>query len=227
MIPTDFEQNGMGTQPGDDAGVYTPSLAQLEVNRADSITSESTYTPSRSIPKQYLVVGLVIAISGGLLWFMRHKGLGAGMASGGEVAIQYPVDNATPVADPERQRQLLFDLELSENPAQVPASELHKNPFSMADLKPDLPEDEAVAAVAEPVGPSPEELRLQELEAKASQLVLNTVLRGRVSLARINSKTYRIGDTVESDFILLSISDRSVTLGADSNTYELTIDKGN
>ncbi|HED53818.1 MAG TPA: hypothetical protein ENJ00_06415 [Phycisphaerales bacterium] len=227
MIPTDLEHNGLENQPGEsDSGVFTPSLAQLEISKTESLGTESSFGSSRSVSKQYMVVGLVLLISGGLLWFMRKEGLGAGIASGGEVAIEYPIDNAKPVADPERQRQLLFDLELSENPAQIPASELQKNPFSMAELKPSLPDDQ-VEAVVEPTGPTPEELRLQELDSKAEQLVLNTVLRGRVSLARINSKTYRIGDTVESDFILLSISERSVTLGADGNTYELTIDKKN
>ncbi len=109
----------------------------------------------------------------------------------------------------------MFDLELSEDPVQVPADEITKNPFAMSSLTADEeePVSEVVSRLRTSPRPTPEEIRMAELDRLAASLGEHGA-QGSCRL-RINSKTYRIGDAVESEFILLSIEDRSVTLGAD------------
>jgi len=207
--------------------MISPSFKQLQVD-SGSDGFDISAQESSSSSRQYIIVAFVLAVSAALLWYMRDQGLGAGFASGDEIKIEYEVDPNAVNTDTEHQRKLLFNLELTDNPNQVPVEDLNKNPFVMAELiKGDEPEEIANTTTDEPEiqkGPTPEEIRARDLQRTIDGLKLNTVLRGRVSLARIDGKTYRVGDVVESEFLLLSIQDRSVTLGADGKTY--TIDLG-
>lgn len=224
MIPTDTENNQF-SELGEETQMLSPTFKQLQVDASPAgfdVGAVETGKPS----KQYIIVGFVLVMSAGLLWFMRDQGLGVGFASGDEVKIEYEVDENAANEDQQKQRKLMQDLTLVDNPNQVPVEELQKNPFEMSVL---TKEDEApqVAQNTErevPKGPTPEEIRARELQRAFDGLKLNTVLRGRVSLARIDGKTYRVGDVVESDFLLLSIEDRTVTLGADGKTYVLELD---
>lgn len=228
MMPTDIEPTNFADDPMDSGEhqMLSPTFKQIQVDSGAG-GFDASASDSHSASKQYIIVGFVLAVSAGLLWFMRDQGLGVGFASGDEVKIDYEVDEKAAQTDTEHQRKLLFDLELSDNPNQVPVEDLQKNPFEMAILvKGDEPEDVAMTTPKqeEPKGPTPEEIRARELQRTVDGLQLNTVLRGRVSLARIDGKTYRVGDVVESEFLVLSIEDRSVTLGADGKTYVIELD---
>ena len=225
MIPTDTENNQL-SEFGDEPQTQSLSqtFKQLQVDSAtDGFDAAAVDTNKPS--KQYIIVGFVLAVSAGLLWFMRDQGLGVGFASGDEVKIEYEVDENAASQDQVKQQKLMRDLSLTDNPNQVPVEDLNKNPFEMAILTSDEEETEVAQAEVreEPKGPTPEEIRARELQRTFDGLKLNTVLRGRVSLARIDGKTYRVGDVVESEFLLLSIDDRSVTLGADGKTYVLEL----
>ena len=222
MIPTDIEPTNFNEDSADQK-MITSNFQQIQV---DPGANSFEAAESRTIPKQYIIVGFVLAVSAGLLWYMRDQGLGVGFASGDEVKIDYELDSKASETDAEHQRALLFDLELSDNPHQVPVEDLNKNPFEMAVLvQGDEPEQMADATPEQEIqtGPTPEEIRERELQRTVDGLKLNTVLRGRVSLARIDGKTYRVGDVVESEFLVLSIDDRSVTLGADGKTYVIEL----
>lgn len=224
MIPTDTKGNKFMEELGEEKAI-SPTFRQLQIEA--SASADAPASEQRSPRKQYMIVGFVLAVSAGLLWFMRGQAIGVDLAEGKEVKIEYEVDEKAASNDVKRQREVMFNLELSEDPVQVPADEIQKNPFAMSTL---TGEDEPVEVASndpkpdKPKGPTPEELREQQLDRLASSLSLNTVLKGRVSLARINGKTYRIGDVVESEFILLSIEDRTVSLGADGITYMLELD---
>ncbi len=225
MIPTDTENNQL-SEFGDEPQTQSLSqtFKQLQVDSAtDGFDAAAVDTNKPS--KQYIIVGFVLAVSAGLLWFMRDQGLGVGFASGDEVKIEYEVDENAASQDQVKQQKLMRDLSLTDNPNQVPVEDLNKNPFEMAILTSDEEETEVAETEVreEPRGPTPEEIRARELQRTFDGLKLNTVLRGRVSLARIDGKTYRVGDVVESEFLLLSIDDRSVTLGADGKTYVLEL----
>jgi len=225
MMPTDMQNSQFAEDLGEEKSI-SPTFRQLQLE-ASGEGDIHTAGESSSSSRQYVIVAFVVAVSVGLLWFMRGQGLGVDLAEGKEIKIEYEVDETAASNDIERQHKVMFDLELSEDPVQVPADELTKNPFAMSVLTGE--DEEPVEQVAtkqpdKPKGPTPEELREQQLDRLAASLKLNTVLKGRVSLARINGKTYRIGDAVESEFILLSIEDRSVTLGADGITYIIELD---
>jgi hypothetical protein len=224
MMPTDIEPTNFSDDPGDQQ-MISPSFKQIQV---DSGTSgfDATATDTRSVPKQYIIVGFVLAVSAALLWYMRDQGLGVGFASGTEVKIDYELDANAANTDTEHQRELLFNLELTDNPNQVPVEDLKKNPFEMAILVQGDEPEEVATTTSDPIiqkGPTAEEIRARDLQRTVDGLKLNTVLRGRVSLARIDGKTYRVGDVVESEFLVLSIDDRSVTLGADGKTYVIEL----
>lgn len=224
MIPTDTKGNKFMEELGEEKAI-SPTFRQLQLEA--SASAEAPVSEQRSPRKQYMIVGFVLAVSAGLLWFMRGQAIGVDLAEGKEVKIEYEVDEKAASNDTKRQREVMFNLELSEDPVQVPAEEIQKNPFAMAGLTGEEAPAEVASADAKPEkpkGPTPEELREQQLDRLAASLSLNTVLKGRVSLARINGKTYRIGDVVESEFILLSIEDRTVSLGADGITYILELD---
>ncbi len=224
MMPTDMQNNKFAEDLGEEKAI-SPTFRQLQVE-ASSALDGSAAVEKHSPSKQYMIVGFVLAVSAGLLWFMRGQGLGVDLADAKDVKIEYEVDEKAASDDIKRQHEVMFNLELSEDPVQVPADELKKNPFAMAALTGEDEEPVTQVAAKEPErrGPTPEEIREQQLDRLAASLKLNTVLKGRVSLARINGKTYRIGDAVESEFILLSIEDRAVTLGADGITYEIELE---
>lgn len=225
MMPTDTKNPNKFLEDFGEEKSISPTFRQLQVEAsgAADISAPEKRAPSR----QYMIVAFVLAVSAGLLWFMRGQAIGVDLAEGKDVKIEYEVDEKAASSDTARQREVMFNLELSEDPVQVPADEIRKNPFAMSALTGAEEEPTEVADTKtddEPRGPTPEEIREAQLDRLAASLKLNTVLRGRVSLARINGKTYRIGDAVESEFILLSIEDRTVTLGADGITYMLELD---
>ena len=224
MMPTDMEHNKFAEDIGEEKAI-SPTFRQLQIE-ATAAADGPAAVEKNSSSRQYLIVGFVLAVSAGLLWFMRGQGIGLDHASGKDVKIEYEVDEKAANDDIKRQREVMFNLELSEDPVQIPADEITKNPFAMSTLTGEDEEEQVIAAAApeKPKGPTPEEIRQNQLDRLAASLELNTVLKGRVSLARINGKTYRIGDAVESEFILLSIEDRSVTLGADGVTYIIELD---
>ncbi len=224
MMPTDMQNNKFTEDFGEEKSL-SPTFRQLQLEASAAVDGPGI-TERSSPSKQYIIVAFVLAVSAGLLWFMRGQGLGVDLADAKDVKIEYEVDEKAASDDIARQREVMFNLELSEDPVQVPANEITKNPFAMSTLTgTDEPEVKVAAKETEkPRGPSPEELRMQQLDRLATSLKLNTVLKGRVSLARINGKTYRIGDAVESEFILLSIEDRTVTLGADGITYVIELE---
>ncbi|MCA9271602.1 MAG: hypothetical protein KDA31_01015 [Phycisphaerales bacterium] len=225
MMPTDMENSKFAEDFGEEKSI-SPTFRQLQLE-ATAAAEGPVVSEKSSSSRQYMIVGFVLAVSAGLLWFMRGQGIGVELAEGKDVKIDYEVDEKAASNDVKRQREVMFNLELSEDPVQVPADEITKNPFAMAGLTGE--DEEPVTEVAnkgpeKPKGPTPEEIRQAELDRLAASLELNTVLKGRVSLARINGKTYRVGDSVESEFILLSIEDRSVSLGADGVTYIIELD---
>lgn len=227
MMPTDTKNPNKFLEDLGEEKSISPTFRQLQLEASGG--AEAASSEKRSPSKQYMIVGFVLAVSAGLLWFMRGQAIGVDVAEGTEVKIDYEVDEKAASSDTVRQREVLFNLELSEDPVQVPSAEIQKNPFAMATLTGVEPEPTTQVADGSsepeaPRGPTPEEIREGQLDRLAASLELNTVLRGRVSLARINGKTYRIGDAVESEFILLSIEDRTVTLGADGITYILELD---
>ncbi len=223
MSFTDFDESLGTAGPGGERGIFTPALAKIQAGQDAAAAAPVAH---RSAAKQYMLVGGVVAAGIGVLIFLRMQGVGAGLVSAGEdgVVIQYPIDAPTNANTERRQRDVLDALASSGKIAQVPADEIRQNPFRLQSIT--QTEEEIAAgdepAVEVPKGPSPEEIRLAELDRLAATLELGTVISGRISLARINGKTYRIGDTVAGAFRVVAINpDRTVEVKADDTTYVL------
>ncbi len=204
-------------------GVYTPALAKIQAGAADP--GAEAAVAHRSATKQYMLLGGVILAGIGVLVFLRMQGVGAGLAVGDDgVSIDYPLDAPTNVNTENRQQEVLEALASTDDVVQVPADQIEENPFRLQSIT--SSGEEVVQAEVdlphEPVGPREEELRLAELDSLVATLELNTVIAGRISLARINGKTYRIGDTVAGEFRVMAINpDRTVEIKADEVTYVL------
>ncbi|MEM8757406.1 MAG: hypothetical protein AAGF47_06460 [Planctomycetota bacterium] len=223
MITNDLEPGGGDAGFGqENEGVFTPGLI-----RADEAGGDQPIVPSggRSAMKQYVLVGGVVLLGVGVLVFLRQQGVGADLLFADTPKIDYNIDQPIDEQVEARQRQVLTDLSLGEEPVQMPAEAVDTNPFRLAHMtqedEPELP------AMMEPepempTGPSPEELRLAELDRLAAGLALNSVIAGRISLARINSQTYRVGDLIAGEFTVMEITaDRTVVLEADGYEYVL------
>lgn len=226
MNTKDFDES-LGTFDKEpEGGVFTPALARLQAAGGDQ--SEGDAVAHRSATKQYMLVGGVVLAGIATLVFLRSQGVGADLVFGqDEVKIDYPIDAPNNVNTEQRQRRVLESLATSGEIAQVPAEDIEQNPFQLKNITStgeEISEADSKAN-AKPAGPSPAQLRLQELDRLAATLELNTVISGRISLARINGKTYRLGDTVADEFRIMAINpDRTVEIKADETVYILEMD---
>ncbi|MEL6797697.1 MAG: hypothetical protein AAFO89_12855, partial [Planctomycetota bacterium] len=171
MSFADFDESlGTGQPGGDEGGVFTPALAKIQAGGADAAAVPVAH---RSATKQYMLVGGVVAAGIGVLIFLRMQGVGAGLAAAGdEIDIEYPIDAPTNVNTERRQQEVLSALAASGEIAQVPSDQIQKNPFELEEIT--TTEEQRLAA-EEPVeeipqGPTPEELRLAELDQIAATL---------------------------------------------------------
>ncbi len=168
----------------------------------------------RRLKTQNIVIGAVIVLSIGVLYAMRLYGMGAGI-SFATVPIDYQIDGKSARLTAE-QRRILQELQLSGEPIRLAMSHIRKNPFQLntkesSVLGPDIGE----------LDPNADDADLERQEALERQiaqamgnLTLNSVMRGRIPIARINGKIVKIGDTVEGVFTVKAIHDREVELEA-------------
>ena len=168
-----------------------------------------------------MVLAVVILAAGGVLVAMRQFGLGPG-AELATVKIDYPLDEQNQLKTDHV--KVLTDLQATDEVKQVPLEEIQMNPFEWRALKP----KESVKAGRAEV--DPEELSRKQLEAQrqkiidaASRLELNSVIGGRVPLARISGDMVKVGDVVGEIFTVTSITGRSVDLRAGEQTFTLTL----
>jgi hypothetical protein len=217
MNITEFDPS-LGTAGNESTKVFVPGLTKFEAGQPVAAPA------ARSPMKQYMIVGGVVLVGVGLLLFLRGRGLGADLALGDEPKIDYPIDAPTNTQAEARQKQVMSDLTLESNLNAVPSEQIKQNPFELASITEDqtvLPLED-LPVVAAQKGPTAEELRLSELDRHASTLELNTVIAGRISLARINGKTYRVGDVIEETFEVTEITaERTVAIAADGHEWVL------
>lgn len=177
----------------------------------------------RKVNVQTLVVVGVVVASAGLLYAMRLHGMGAGMKFDGLAKIDY---DWTKPQNEGHQKQVLADLARSGKGVEPLVEHLPKNPFSL-DL--DAPSSTPVALTDPNAAARRSELERQvrekEVLSALSTLQLNSVMEGRVPLARIGTRIYRIGDTVGEHFVLRAVHGRTVDLEADGRVYALSIEE--
>ncbi len=172
------------------------------------------------VHSQTLVIALVLAASGAALYTMRKQGMGSGV-NFNPPKIDYQVDHVKRSASDAQQAKLLDDLARSQNPGQIPAEKIQKNPFQL----------DSAAAVAhqtntidpEAAGRNALAMREQQIKTALASVEVNAIMAGPVPLARVNGRIVREGDTVAEVFTVKTILDRSVELEADAKTYAVNM----
>ncbi|CAG0997426.1 hypothetical protein PHYC_02653 [Phycisphaerales bacterium] len=177
---------------------------------------------------QVVILLLVVGVSAVSLWWMRREGTKVGVNF-----QELKVDYSEPDAEKARTyARIMTDLARIQTPLDVALGEFGKSPFMLDSGKAVVSEN----GVSVPAGPDPQEVaareaaeraeaRRQELLTALENLRLQSLMGGRVPLARIDDRTVRVGDEVGGVFTVTAIEGRTVTLAADGQTFTLTIDE--
>lgn len=191
--------NPFASGPG---GFLTPEELESKPSRAGGV----------------LVLLLVVAVAAGVLLGMRQMGMGPKLALA-DIKIDYPIEGPAPTAGADHER-ILADLQTGHGVKRVPPDMVQTNPFAWRSL---LPKDKPAAQPQDPMDLSrrqAEERRAKITDA-AAQLVLNSLMGGRVPMARIDGQLVRVGDRVGEYFTVASIAGRTVELHADDQVFTL------
>lgn len=182
------------------------------------------FTEAEAEPKTRLsgpmLLVIVVALAGGVLLAMRQLGLGPRLSML-EVKIDYPLDGETKAN--KNHKAILNDLK-SSGIEQVPLEKVQMNPFEWKSLAAQEP------VVAGPKEEDPAEVARRALEARRvyvkdslSRLQLNSVLAGRVPVARISGELVKVGDVLGGVFTVKTITGRAVELEADGERFTLAL----
>lgn len=189
-------------------------------------TGMAAAQPRKGPSAQTIVLGLVLVGSAAAVFGMRHFGLGPAGAIAASVEIDYKVGEGGAAAQAGYD-QVLEALDRSGRPLQITADRITQDPFVLHDL---LPDEEVIAdggeidpgAAAARLLREREAKRQRELRAAFEALELQSVIGGRVPVARIGPHIVRVGDPVGDFFVVESISGRSVVLTTDDG-YRFTL----
>jgi|GEM_PF-3161530 len=161
-----------------------------------------------NLPGGVAVILLVAIVAFAVLVAMRQFGLGVHL-NFVDVKLDYPVEASESLT--AEHDKILKDLDLGVSELQVPLKDVQKNPFEIIT-------DGAPTQNAKQQESPGERLRRElaerrkHVDAAFSKLRLQSVLAGRVPVARINKQTVREGDVVDDAFIVSEIRGRSVEL---------------
>lgn len=182
------------------------------------------------VNSQAVVLVIVLGVSAAALASMRHIGMKSGMTlnAGANASAMQPTvvqDDPEKVA---RYDRIMKDLQQLQQPLDIALGDLSRIPDLIpTDRKVEQPQPGN--ALAAPVANDPDRenaRRLADVRAKASQLKLQSCMGGKVPLARIDGKFYRIGDLVNEQFIVKTIEHRSVTVEASGEQFVLEMQAG-
>lgn len=181
-----------------------------------------TVKAPRAGSSNLIVFGLVLGVSAGALFTMRQLGIKSGFTFQEAVAVEYQPPDPSKAATYER---IMQDLAEAQRPLDVAMGELGLSAFAIAQAP--APGAAAVAPALTPEERAAQdaarraEVRRLELEATARSLAVQSIIGGRVPVARINNRTVRVGDRLADNFTVKSIDDRSVVIEADGMTFTL------
>jgi len=180
---------------------------------------------------QAVVLVIILGVSAAALASMRHIGMKSGINFKDQKSTIQPAALQDEPEKAARYERIMKDLQQLQTPLDIALGELAKIPAL-------IPTDQKVAKQfieSSPIGgPLPpvdtsERDRLTRIaldREAAKKLELQSVMGGKVPLARIDGKFYRIGDLVNEKFIVRTIDHRSVTVEANSETFEVEMKVG-
>jgi hypothetical protein len=191
--------------------------------------SEADSAPRKvKVNSQAVVLVIILGVSAAALASMRHIGMKSG--------ISYTLVGDAPQAamvqdDPEkvaRYDRIMKDLRQLQQPLDIALGELAKIPALIpTDRKIDTSPGGPIIA-SDPVDTASRDrlAHIAKNRTDAAKLKLQSCMGGKVPLARIDGKFYRLGDLVNEKFIVRGIENRSATVEADGETYQLEMESG-
>lgn len=180
------------------------------------------------VNSQAVVLVIILGVSAASLASMRHIGMKAGVkfgAGGNDAPVAMVKDDPEKVA---RYDRIMKDLHQLQQPLDIALGELAKIPALIpTDRKVELdPGATSIAANPEDIANRNRLAERAKTRGDAAKLKLQSCMGGRVPLARIDGKFYRIGDLVGEKFIVRAIENRSATVEADGESFLLEMDMG-
>ncbi|MEI7658651.1 MAG: hypothetical protein WCK33_11360 [Phycisphaerae bacterium] len=168
--------------------------------------------------KQSIVMVVVLFVSAVSVVGMRAMGTRAGIAMGND-EVQYTAQDADVG---HRFSRVMNELVRVQRPLDVALSEFGRSPFMLqgsnaksSDMTPEQ------RAELERRGKA--EARRKQIDESFANLRIQSIVGGRVSLARISGEVYSEGDVINGLFKVVGIEDRTVHLEADGQRFELTL----
>ncbi len=162
---------------------------------------------SKRLPIQIGIVAGVLALTGGVLYWMHIKGIEPGKLLK-PVEMRYTIEQ-TQARYYEGEDRILKTLAQAGPPPQIPLEDIHENPFRL---------DRAPEEASPIIPTEPTQVRdqvLVEAEKMLGSIKIEMVLNSDTDpLAKINGKVYRVGDKIDGILEIVSISGRSVTFRA-------------
>lgn len=187
--------------------------------------------PAKSrVSQGVLLLLLVLAVAAGALFVMRKTGAATvdTTANTAERKIEIALAQLTGKAKAGSESSLLSQntdeviARFAEDPTarQVDIDHVRKNPFMLTVAV--QPTNTAQPVMTVNLEDRAKQQQLQQLRSELDKLSLQSVMEGRTPLAVISNKVVRAGDAIGS-FHVVAIETRAVTLTADGNTYQLTM----
>lgn len=206
-------------ESADPGGPKHAPLTSLTGGSAAFAVEDTSLGGHKLLSGRAILVTVVVAAAG-LLFAMRQLGMGSGLAFA-EIKIDYPLEGADPNKEKDHEK-ILSDLQ-DRGIQPVPVEAIRMNPFEWK------VRGEAEVALAQQVEVDAEELSRREREALNKQLDdefaklrLNSVIGGRIPVARISGELVKAGDKIAERFTVVSISGREVVLEAGGRTFSMS-----
>jgi hypothetical protein len=174
----------------------------------------------RKFSVQSIVMVLVVLVSAVAVVGMRAMGTRGGIAMGND-EVQYTAQDADVGV---RFARVMGDLARVQRPLDVALGEFGRSPFMLRAGAADAPaSDMTPEQRAEKERRDRQETRRRQIDESFASLTIQSIIGGRVSLARISGDVYSEGDVINGLFKVVSIEDRTVHLEADGQRFELTL----
>jgi hypothetical protein len=210
-------------EPAEGAQATTNLLADLTAGGESGSSAGDVLpaSPRRSLSFQTLVVVLVLAASGGVLYLMRKQGMQSGFKFQ-PLPVEKELAKVRTRAAADEQR-ILGELARSTLES-LPNEDIQKNPFQL--------EGHSATQAADPSAGLADrqrqehERRQAEILGRLAALNLTSVMDGPNPVAYISGTLVRVGDIIEESFTVAQIRDRSVDLLADGKIYTLHLSEG-
>jgi hypothetical protein len=179
-------------------------------------------------PTQPLVLALVVVVSASALYAMRSIGVKHAIAFDG--GPEFDFDAAKDAAFQAQYDRVMGELSSVNNPLDIALVDFGKSPFALPVVEQVAMDAPRSVLPVPSLGPTPEQRaaleaarRREFITNEAGNIIVQSVMDGRVPLARINDEIYRMGDTVNEVFKIVGIEGRSVTLEAEGQRFTLNM----